>query len=97
MKKPKKAEVMYEVLKEKVTKGGILIFLIVKYDSTAGENEGCLCCGKQLTPFSFGMITIVDEGHAWCYKCAVSRLEYEPDLQDFIKELVKGEPNEQGC
>lgn len=79
-------------------KGGICIFKIVKYGEMAEPHNDCVCCGKPIASYTFGLLTIVSEGFYWCYKCAVSRLEYEPELQDFLKGLVPKEDNHgQGC
>ena len=77
-------------------KGGICIFKIIKYGLMTEPYNDCVCCGKPIPSYSFGLLTIVSEGFWWCYKCAVSRLEYEPELQDFLKSLLK-ENSENGC
>ena len=70
-------------------KSGVIIYQIVQYGTTDPQNpyDHCLSCSKYIPSGSYGLVTIVAEGYAWCRECATRRLYAEPDLLEFLKGL----------
>jgi|ERR1035437_9989311 hypothetical protein len=97
-----------EVLKKSSSTDRVVVFKVVQYDEVSqelcGDEANCLNCGKLIPSYSFGLVTLVEEGHSWCYKCGLERLEDldetddgdQTELYEFMLGLVNKDDSS-GC